>query len=176
MWIKSDGACSGGVRIIWMTSDFEWGILGTGFNTFYPDSEWTLVDTTVCNNMVIDVEDEVDRMKIIIRPLTDCDSLTLAHPELVLIGGAGVETGDRLADGMRGLVVRPNPVRWGEPVRITPARDVVLYDVLGRHVLAPRPFRSGDVLTLDTSRLAPGIYFIKSKHPQQDGAHLIVIR
>lgn len=177
MWIRSEGACSGGVRLVWVKCDFEWTILQTGYNTFYPDSAWTLVDTSVCYNMVIDVEDEVDRIKIIVRPLTDCTSLTVAYPELVLTGGAGVETPEREADDMRSLVVRPNPVMCGEAVKITPAaQNVVLYDILGRHVLAPRPLRSGDDLVIDTSRLAPGVYFIKSRDPRLDDAHLIVIR
>jgi hypothetical protein len=174
LWMKSAASCGGAVQVIWGTADFEWAILGEGWNRFYPDTAWARVDSSVCPNMVIDVEDEVDRIRIIIRPI-DCESITVAYPELVLNAEAGVETVEREADGMHDLVVRPNPVRCGEAVKIAPARDVVLYDVLGRHVLAPKPFRSGDALAIDTSGLVPGVYFIMCRHPRHNGAHLVVI-
>jgi hypothetical protein len=173
LWMQS-ASCNSAVRIKWYTYDFEQVVLGSGSNTFYPDTAWARVDSTICPKMVIDVEDEVDRIMFMIRPL-ECDSISVAYPELILNAEAGMETVEKEADGIHGLVVRPNPARCGEVVRIAPARNVVLYDVLGRHVLAPRPSHSGDAFVIDTSRLAPGVYFIICRHPRHDGAHLVVV-
>lgn len=175
VWVRATGACGGGIRIIWVTSDFEGDVLASAFNTFYPDTVWGRADTSNCNKLVIDVGDEVDRIRVIIRPL-DCESISVAYPELLLNAEAGVETAEGEADRIHRLVVRPNPVKWGEVVTITPARNVALYDVLGRHVPAPKPFRSGGAFLIDTSRLAPGVYFITSRDPRNEGAHLVVVR
>jgi hypothetical protein len=176
MWMKTLTSCSGGVRIIWVTIDFDGNALGNGFNTFYPDTAWALADTSTCNKMVINVEDEVDRIRLIIRPLVDCESVSVAYPQLLLNAQAGVETPEGGTQGMHRLVLRPNPVKWGEVVSITPARNLDLYDVLGRHIPAPKPFRVGDALLIDTSRLAPGVYFVTSRDPRSECAHLVVIR
>jgi len=175
MWVKSATPCPGGVRLIWVTLDFEGEVLASAFNTFYPDTLWAKADSSTCNKMVIDVGEEVDRIRFIVRPL-DCEPVFVAYPELLLNAQAGVETADRGADALNRMLVRPNPVRWGEIVSITPARNVVLYDVLGRHVLAPKPFHSEDGFFIDTSRLAPGVYFITSRDARQEGSYLVVLR
>jgi hypothetical protein len=173
LWIRS-ASCNTGVRVIWVAFDFDRTVLASGYNTFHPDTAWVRVDSTVCPNMTIDVADEVDQIKIIVRPL-ECDSISMAYPELILLPNAGVETGEKGAGGIQRLMVRPNPATCGEAVRITPARNVILYDVMGRHVLTPNPSADGDALVIDTSPLAPGVYFIRCEHMREDGTHLIVL-
>jgi hypothetical protein len=162
------------VQVAWVMFDFDRTPLATGYNYFPPSPDWARVDSTVCPEMILDVFDDVDHIKIIIRPLQN-DSVSVAYPELVLEPGAGVENVDEGVGSYGRLMVTPNPAKCGQAVRITPARNVILYDVMGRHILASDPSTGEGAIVVDTSPLAPGVYFIRSVHPRQNGTHLIVL-
>jgi hypothetical protein len=173
LWLKSTGSSTDTLLVVWAKIDFDFTYMDDDVTAVPVPTEWTRIDTSEYADFLINVEDEVDRIRIRLLPT---NPVLVAYPEMALIATAGAEPVGRGADGMHSLVVTPNPVRCGEAVTIAPARNVVLYDVLGRYVLAPRPFRSGDALVIDTARLAPGVYFITGGHPQQDSAHLVVVR
>jgi hypothetical protein len=176
LWMRSPGLCGGGVRIIWVTCGFEGGILETGFNTFYPDTAWTLVDSTICPEMAIDVEDEVDRILVRILPLTGCESVTVAYPQLLLNAEAGAEMPEEKAGGVHDLVVSPNPIAAGVPLRVGTGASVTVYDLLGRFVLRAAPAWRQDRVTIDTRRLAPGVYLVTDSTDPLRNAKIIVYR
>ena len=173
MWVKSDGVPMDTMRVVWAKINFDGAFIGDTVIVVQVPPEWTKIDSSVYSKFVIDIEDQVDRVRI--RLLPD-HPLYVAYPEMRFVALAGVDVGETKPDGMPRLTAGPNPVRSGEVVRISPARNVVVYDVLGRHVLAPKPLRSGDVSVIDTSRLSPGVYFINGGHAQQGSVRLVVIR
>jgi len=134
VWLGYPGPASGLVRVIWGKIGFEWEALGDTMVTVFPDVGWTLIDSTTSPRMLIDIGEEVDRLRVIIRPI-GCAPLLASYPSLVLTEYAGASIPGQTPEWDGNLRISPNPVRPGDVVTITPARDAVLYDVMGRHVL-----------------------------------------
>jgi len=175
VWLGYPGPSSGLVRVCWSKLGFGWEALGDTIVSVFPCVGWTLVDSTVSPRMIVDIGEEVDRLRIRIVPV-GCTPLLASYPSLVLAEYAGAPVNERTLEGSGQLHIRPNPVRRGDIISITPACDAALYDVMGRHVLTPELPIYSDVLEIDAATLAPGIYFVGNSDPSRAKAKIVVIR
>jgi len=173
IWMKS-ASCPGQVYVISAKVGFDWEYFGDTWTTVCIDTTWTLVDTTAHSSLLIPVEDEVDRIKFIIRPVS-VDSLIICSPTLMWVPDLAC-AGDGNADsGKRALELVPNPVQAGLPLLISSERAVALYDVLGRLVATPQRSDQG-YKVLPTEGLTPGVYFLRIDDACATPAKIIILR
>ena len=163
MWVKSATGGPVTTRVITVKSDFEWGYLGNTNTGVQVSTEWTKIDSSVHSDFVWEIEDEVDRVLIRLKP-TEGDTLLVAHPEVVCVYQAGVDVPDECVPVDITFRVRPNPVRRGMPLRIKAGTDVDVYDILGRWLIRYAPDEATGFITIDTSSLAEGVYFLEAAH------------
>jgi peptidoglycan/xylan/chitin deacetylase (PgdA/CDA1 family) len=174
IWLRYPGPASGLVRICWSQIDFDWNTVSDTMVSASVGLEWTLVDSTLSRMMILDIGEEVDRIRVLIRPIA-CTPLLASYPSLLLDAQAGVYTPGRPPEGPSELHISPNPVRRGDVVSIAPAGAAILYDIMGRHVLTPELPHGSDVLKVDAAGLAPGVYFVSTSQSGQARAKIVVI-
>jgi hypothetical protein len=110
--------------------------------------------------LLIEVEDEVDRVVFRIQNLGEGDTILVAYPEFMLAAAAGIREEGVIAGDPPRLLPQPNPVRVGAPLRVLSSGGVRLYDVLGRELLSVSPAPGTERLFIDTSRLGAGVFLI----------------
>jgi hypothetical protein len=176
VWMKGTFASTGSVRIIWVKLGFDWEYLEDCWNTVTLESTWTLIDSSAYSTLAFDVEDEVDRIKFIIRPL-DGFELRAARPSVLLSADAGVGPADvPSVPGGRPLRVVPNPACCGQSVRILGTGRAAVYDVRGRRVWEScRPPGALEV-EIPAAAFAPGVYFIDDREGDRTPAKVIIRR
>ena len=175
VWMKTIDGTAGTVRIIWAKLGFDWEYIEDCFNTVVLGEEWTLVDSTVCSGLAMDVEDEVDRLRFMIRPLPGV-RLRVACPSLLLAADAGVTPeGVELAMN-EALMVAPNPVRSGEPARIFGSCCATVYDVMGRTVRVVHSPIGAQEVVFRTGALAPGVYLVHDRAGERAPAKIVINR
>lgn len=173
IWMKADDGMEGVVRIIWAKLGFEWEYIEDGWNTTTVGTEWTLVDTSVCAGLLIDVEDEVDRIRFIIRP--GCGvRVCVAYPNFVRVANAGVASDDDPDADMAGLRIVPNPVRFGSETKIFGACCATVYDVAGRQVRVIHSPMGEQEIILGTRDLSSGVYFIRDHAGEYEPAKVVI--
>jgi len=176
VWMKGTSASTGSVRIIWVKLGFDWEYLEDCWNTVTLESTWTLIDSSAYSTLAFDVEDEVDRIKFIIRPL-DGFELRAARPSVLLSADAGVGPADvPSVPGGRPLRVVPNPACCWQSVRILGTGRAAVYDVRGRRVWEScRPPGALEV-EIPAAAFAPGVYFIDDREGDRTPAKVIIRR
>ncbi len=175
VWLKKIDGASGTVRIIWTKTGFDGEYLGGYYSTVVPEDEWTLMDSTVCSGFAMDVEDEVDRMKFVIRPV-DGVRVRVAYPSFLLTADAGVSPGAAAPVSKSVLRVAPNPVRAGEPAVIFGCCCATVYDITGRKVGVVQCPVSGREVLLHTGTFAPGVYIVHDSSGEYAPAKVVVSR
>lgn len=176
VWLKSSTGSPCLIRIIWTKIDFDWQILDECWTTAEAQTEWALIDTSDYATLLITVEDEVDRIRFTVRPVGP-DSVLIAHPELLLVPEAGLKTADHIpAAAASRLRVIPNPVCAGVPLWIASGGRIGVYDAMGRCLTTSGPDSRLDGFYFCTSRLGPGVLFIRDLSGRQGPAKVIVYR
>jgi len=175
IWMKAEEGMEGMVRIIWVKLGFEWEYLEECWNSTTAGTEWALVDSSGCAGLLINVEDEVDRIRFTIRP-TSGVRVRVACPDFIRVANAGVASeADSPAAGP-GLRIVPNPVRFGGETRIFGACCAALYDVAGRQVrIVTSPMGEREII-LGTGDLSSGVYFIRDRSGEHAPAKVIISR
>lgn len=172
VWMKSLSSDSAQARIILIEIGFEWDLIDDHWTTVTIPTEWTKFDTTSYPTLLVDVEDAVDRIRCIIRPLSP-DTLLVAYPELLLVPVAGVRGSPEDAPRAR-LRITPNPVVAGGSCCVGPASRICIYDARGRCVLCDDSHLLRQVVTFDTAVLAPGVYFARDPDQASTAAKIVI--
>jgi hypothetical protein len=172
VWIKSLSSQPAQARIILIEVGFEWDLIDDHWTTIMIPTEWTKFDSTSYPTLLVDVEEQVDRIKCIIRPLGS-DSLLVAYPELLLVSEAGVRGSPEDAPRAR-LRITPNPVVAGGSCCVGPASRICIYDARGRCVLCDDSHPLRHVVTFDTAVLAPGVYFARNPDRASTTAKIVI--
>ena len=172
LWMRSATESAEQVKIIWIKLGFDWDCLETLWTTVQAPLEWAKIDTTASSHFNIQVEDEVDRLRFIIR-VAEGDTVLVAYPEFVL--GAEGGTVPTRSDGLCGKIrVFPNPIEPGTILHVEPAADVVLFDILGRRIIGARLSEQQPLGVISTSGLGPGIYFVREASSGEVAAKLVI--
>jgi peptidoglycan/xylan/chitin deacetylase (PgdA/CDA1 family) len=173
LWLKCAAGSTTTVRVVWAKMGFPWTYLEDDVIPVEVSSEWTKIDTSDYPDMLIYVEDEVDRIRIRLLP----DTLVLAaYPELLIAGEAGVPATAEGTGLPVGLRIVPNPVAAGMPFRIVAPGRIDIYDVLGRPVSSILPHEERQEIMISTSGFAPGVYFVRSEAAGRRPAKVVVCR
>ena len=174
IWLHSDMGASYDVLVMWEELSFDWEVLDECVNSIWVYNQWVLIDTTQESSFLIDVEDEVDRIRFVIR-LTGPAPVRIADPQLIPLAQAGIREPSRMPQ-LSPLTVVPNPVRSGEPIWIKSRNPVQVYDVMGRclYKVMPEAYRSG--IFISTGGLEPGVFFIGDIACPRRPAKLIVYK
>jgi len=173
IWMKSTSS-QGKVYVIYAKIGFDWEYLGDTWTTLWVDTTWSLFDTTAHSNLLVPVEDEVDRIKFVIRPV-DVDTVIVCSPKLMWVPDpAGTRKQDaETFDASLKLVT--NPVRAGLPLIIHTERHAVLYDALGRLVARSGGSHQSPKM-VPTDGLSPGVYFLRIDDPRIMPTKIIILR
>jgi hypothetical protein len=161
VWVRSADSADASFSIAWAKRDFDLGILEAKTTAVQCPAEWTRIDTLLYSKLLIDIEDEVDRVTIRIQNPGEGDTILVAYPEFLLCAEAGIDDSSPVPGGLPGPVAVPNPVRLGAPVLVAPLSEIYVYDVLGRELMHLYPPYGQERLLIDTSRLGPGVFLIK---------------
>ena len=173
MWVKSGTGSPTSVQVVWAKADFTWGYLEGRVTTVEVPTEWTRLDTSSYSNFFINVEDEVDRIRIRLLP----DTLILAaYPEMQFTDVAGMRAPGLIGQPTPALRVVPNPVRRGAPVRVTSSGRLEFYDVLGRNILSTPPSGCRREVVVSTSGLGPGIYFVRTSSGEEHPVKIVICK
>ena len=173
MWLKLAAAGPAMIRVTAAKYDFEWGSLGHTNTWVQASTEWTKIDSSTHANFVLEIEDEVDRVLIRLQPTED-DTVLVAYPEFVHVCRSGIDVPDESATVDLTFRVRPNPVKRGMHLRIEPGGPVDVYDVLGRWLIRQAPDEARGWVTIDTSCLAEGVYFLETPQGRKGRAKVII--
>jgi hypothetical protein len=147
------------MRVIIARFDFDGQCLGYTNTLVEASTEWAKVDSTTHTNFLVDIDSEVDRVLVRLKAI-EGDTLVVAYPEFILICEAGVDVPVEDLSVDLSPFVKPNPIRRGMPLHIQAHGPVDIYDVVGRRLSRYAPNRSQGYITIDTSPLAGGMYFI----------------
>jgi len=175
VYMKTIDGTSGYVRIIYTKYAFDWELLGVRWNTVLPSEEWTLMDSTVCSTLALDVEEEVDRIAFLIRPVGDV-RVKVACPSLLLAAAAGVGAYEELMRRGAPLTIAPNPARKGEAVRVLGSSSAAVYDVGGRSILDFHSPAGALEVMLPVGELAPGVYIVRDPTGSRSPAKVVISR
>jgi hypothetical protein len=173
VWLKSGNGDASGVYIIWTEIGFDWENLDESLTAVRAKPDWRRIDESGHSNLLIDVEDKVDRVRFIVKVVYG-DPVIISYPEL------------RLADPVSGLSseghpaepatlrILPNPVRRGLPLTVFSATPVCMYDVLGRRVCTMGPMPCDSAVSLETQDLVPGVFFLRDPSGRSCAAKIVV--
>jgi hypothetical protein len=175
IWARSSDSTDATFTIAYAEYDFDWTILGSRVAPVQVSGEWTRIDTTVFQKFIVYVVDGVDRVLFRIRELGEGDTIIVACPELLLVAEAGIEELDEGPGDLPRPLAAPNPVKQGNPIRVEPCEEIIIYDVLGREVMRRRPEYAQHDLIIDSGRLGPGVFLIRHLRGGQ-AAKIVVLR
>jgi hypothetical protein len=173
MWVKTVPSRPETLRLVVVEAGFEWDILSETWVTVAASPYWTKIDTSYNSKLLMETEDEVDRVLFILN-VSEGDTVLMAHPEFMHLDLAAVGPSGERPSADRAWRISPNPVRRGMAFRIESGELVNLYDVLGRRV---GRYIGGDPptpITVDTSELPQGVYFIEVPRVPGGRAKVIV--
>ena|GEM_PF-1500593 len=180
VWMKMLQGMPSCIWITWVKAGFDWEYLGDGQAVVPTSWVWKHYKASTYQELLIDVDDEVDRIRFVIEPGTGME-LLVAYPELLLAPVSGAAEGDEQVAGMSRLRVVPNPVRSGGAFTVFGARSVTLYDVLGRSLPGLSPYtidaREGEPgVEFSAEGLVPGVYFLYDAAGGEAPAKVIIQR
>lgn len=168
LWLRSASAEPAMIKVTTAKLDFEWAILSYENTWVQAPAEWAKVDSSTSADFVLEIEEEVDRVLIRLLP-AEGDMVLVAYPELTRPWQSGLDaTGEDLPHDLT-CCLSPNPVRRGMPLRVYPAGRVDVYDVLGRRLMRYVPDQVQVHITIDTSPLVEGVYFIDTSEKSAAG-------
>lgn len=173
LWVKSPPGSTHTVNIKWAKISFDFEYLEDGGAKVQVLPEWTRANTSAYPGLLINVEDEVDRVMIRLVPSSP---ILVAYPEFLCLEEAGIRMPDATGSHLPDLRIVPNPVPQGMPLRITATGRIDVYDVLGRWVSGTMPRAGGQDIIMSTSGLTPGIYFISSPSCDRRPAKVVVYK
>jgi hypothetical protein len=175
VYLRSARGCSDIATIIWAKLGFDWEYLEERWVSVEVGTTWTKVDTLTHPGLLIDVEDEVDRLKFVLRT-SGSDSMLAAYPELLLAASAGAPARAGVLRGPPGLRIIPNPVRADEHVRIMSCNTIAVYNALGRHLFDTGPGECRSEVILGPFSLGPGVFFVTDSSDDNRTGKIIVYR
>ncbi len=159
IWLKSLSGDNCMIRLIIVKYGFDWDILEEIWITLRLTTAWARYDSSYKQDFIINVEDEVDRIRFIIRPV-DSAVVQVCYPQLIWIPVGSVT--QQVARHIH-VLITPNPVRCGTPITVRAHCQVELLNVLGRRMLVSETSQNGWQM-IPTDGLAPGVYFVS--HPK----------
>ena len=180
VWLKSATASLSSVWIICNTYDFDGNELSDTRTIVQCSPEWARIDTLGRPSLLVDIGDEVDRLRFIVRA-SPSEPAVVVYPELMHIPetGAGVEPPSRGREHPLALVVSPNPVRLGSPLRVRfadPVKQLSIYDVLGKCLATVQPPSGSVEASLSTEGLNPGVFFVRAPSGSGREAKIVILR
>jgi peptidoglycan/xylan/chitin deacetylase (PgdA/CDA1 family) len=178
IWIKSAASSPCTLSVVYSTYDFDWNCISSVWTQISASTDWTRFDDTNCSNFAMNIDGAADRITFGVKTIRS-QPVLVAYPALMAVHST---SGCPQLDGGKqaiGVIVSPNPVRVGTPLEVTsqgPVGKILVYDVLGRCVLAASPQAESHQVTLNTQRLAPGIFFLQDSAMPSRRAKVVVLR
>jgi peptidoglycan/xylan/chitin deacetylase (PgdA/CDA1 family) len=178
IWLKSATGSPYILSVVYSGYDFDWNSAGSLWTTVYASTGWTKFDDTNRSNFVMNVGDATDRIKFVVKT-TPSKPVLVACPALMFVPDAGVSAQPDGETQATSMVVSPNPVRVGTPIEITsqePVSKILVYDILGRCVLAASPSPQSHHVILSTQGLAPGVAFVQDSSTPSRRAKVVILK